>query len=99
LYGKVKEDLGMDIPEGYSKYLKEKYGKQLSTKTHFLKLTKAIYCLVQAARQWWKKFKEVLKILGTWPSRADPCLINRKSMLMMEASFLAQQKSKGSSHN
>jgi Reverse transcriptase (RNA-dependent DNA polymerase) len=43
-----------------------------------LLLTKAIYGLVQAARQWWKKFKEVLLSLGYHASRADPCLfINR----------------------
>jgi hypothetical protein len=34
--------------------------------------------VVQSARQWWKKFKEILKILGYWPSRADLCLFIRK---------------------
>jgi hypothetical protein len=38
------------------------------------KATKAIYVLVQAARQWWKKFKEVLSELGFKPSRADTLL-------------------------
>jgi hypothetical protein len=68
----------MDIADGYPKYFQEKYGKQLNNKTHCLKLTKAIYDLVLAARQWWKKFKEVLKVLGYWPIRADPCLFIRK---------------------
>jgi hypothetical protein len=78
LNGKLEEDLWMVIPDGYPKYFQEKYGKQLNNKTHCLKLTKAICSLVQAARQWWKKFKKVLKMFGYWPSRADPCLFIRK---------------------
>jgi hypothetical protein len=50
----------MAIAEGYEKYVKEKHKKDIDTNAHCLKLTKAIYGLVQAARQWWKKFKEVL---------------------------------------
>jgi hypothetical protein len=72
LYGKLEEELWMDIPDGNSKYFQEKYGK------HCLKLTKSIYGLVQAVRQWKKKFKEVLDILGYWPSRADFCVFIRK---------------------
>jgi hypothetical protein len=41
-------------------------------------MTKAIYGLVQAARQWWKKFKEVLDTLNYIPSRADPWLFIKK---------------------
>jgi hypothetical protein len=41
-------------------------------------LTKAIHGLVQSARQWWKKFKEVLKTLNYISSRADPCLFIKK---------------------
>jgi hypothetical protein len=29
---------------------------------------------VQAARQWWKKFKDVMKSIGYLPSEIDPCL-------------------------
>jgi hypothetical protein len=42
LYSKLEEDLWMDIPEVYSKYLQEKHGKQVNIKTHCLTLTKAI---------------------------------------------------------
>jgi hypothetical protein len=35
------------------------------------KVKKAIYGLVQAARQWWKKFKDVLETLNYIPSTAD----------------------------
>jgi hypothetical protein len=64
LYGKLKENLWMYIPAGYLKYLQEEHGQQVNSKVHCTKLTKAIYGLEQAARQWWKKFKEVLKLLG-----------------------------------
>jgi hypothetical protein len=42
LYGKLEEELWMDISDGYSKYFQEKYGKQLNSNTHCLKLTKSI---------------------------------------------------------
>jgi hypothetical protein len=57
----------MAIPEGYERYAKEKDKKDINTNTHCLQLTKAIYGLVQAARQWWKKFKAVLEILNYIP--------------------------------
>jgi Reverse transcriptase (RNA-dependent DNA polymerase) len=41
-------------------------------------LERAIYGLVQAARQWRKKFKGVLKELSYNASRSDPCLFIRK---------------------
>ena len=74
LYGELEEELWMEIPEGYTRYLMEKHKRSLDPKTHCLLLTKAIYGLVQAARQWWKKFSEVLHKLGYHASRADPCL-------------------------
>jgi hypothetical protein len=43
LYGKLEEDLWMDIPDRYAKYFQEKYDKQLNNKTNCLNLTKAIY--------------------------------------------------------
>jgi Reverse transcriptase (RNA-dependent DNA polymerase) len=71
LYGVLEEELWMEIPDGYAKYTKDTHNKELNSKTHCLKLTKAIYGLVQAARQWWKKFKDVLGELGyTKPSRS-----------------------------
>jgi hypothetical protein len=75
LYGKLEEDLWMVIPEGYERYVKEKHNKDIDTKTHCLKLTKAIDGLVQSAQQWWKKFREVLETLNYIPRRADPCLL------------------------
>jgi hypothetical protein len=53
LYGKLEEYLWMNIPYGYPKNFQETHGKQLNNKTRCFKLTQAIYCLVQVARQWW----------------------------------------------
>jgi hypothetical protein len=78
LYGLLDEELWMTIPEGYTKYLQDKHNQTVDSTTHCLKLKKAIYGLVQAARQWWKKFKEVLSKLDYYASRADPCLFIRK---------------------
>jgi Reverse transcriptase (RNA-dependent DNA polymerase) len=52
LYGLLDEELWMTIPEGYTKYLKAKHNKIIDSNTHCLKLKRAIYGLVQAARQW-----------------------------------------------
>jgi Reverse transcriptase (RNA-dependent DNA polymerase) len=64
----------MATPDGYPEYMKEKHIIDVDLKTQCLKLTKAIYGLVQAARQWWKKLKEFLSELGFKPSRAYTCL-------------------------
>jgi hypothetical protein len=42
-----------------------------------LLLEKAIYGLVQAARQWYKKFVRMLRTIGFTPSLADPCLLSK----------------------
>ena len=43
-------------------------------KKYCVKLKKSIYGLVQAARQWWKTFKEVILYLGYKACVADLCL-------------------------
>jgi hypothetical protein len=48
--------------------------KEINEPTHCLKLKKAKYGLIQAAPQWWKKFKQVILDMGYKPSLADPCL-------------------------
>jgi Reverse transcriptase (RNA-dependent DNA polymerase) len=52
LYGELEEELWMAIPGGYPKYMKEKHNIIVDPKTQCLKLTKAIYGLVQVVRQW-----------------------------------------------
>jgi len=65
----------MEFPEGYDRYLREvlkKYGYHGST--HCLLLKKALYGLVQAACQWYKRITEIFGKLNFHPSPADPCL-------------------------
>jgi hypothetical protein len=69
------EALWMDISEGYERNAKEKHNKDNNTNTHCLKLTMALYGLVQAVRHWWKKLKEVLATLNYI---SDPCLFIKK---------------------
>jgi transposase InsO family protein len=74
LYGDLEEDIWMELPDGYSEYYKEKHSMDINNENHCLKLTKSLYGLVQAARQWWKKFKEEMKNMNYSPSDIDPCL-------------------------
>jgi hypothetical protein len=69
----------MRIPKGYSKYMLEVRNTKIDSNTHVLLLNKAIYGLVQAARQWWKKFKEVMAICNYFPSIIDPFLFIKKA--------------------
>jgi hypothetical protein len=51
-------------------------------------LLKAIYGLVQAARQWWQKFKKAMLGLNFEPNIADPCLFTRKTKQYATKSFV-----------
>jgi hypothetical protein len=50
----------MEFPEGYEKFLKEHHGKDISSKTYCVLLLRALYGLVQAACQWYKKITSIL---------------------------------------
>jgi hypothetical protein len=78
----------MEFPDGYMEYIQElkTNGKtneipiskgtsssNIIAKEYCCELKKAIYSLVQAACQWWKKFKHVILNMGYKPSSADPC--------------------------
>ena len=63
----------MIFPDGYSEYLKWK-GLIYDPDLYCVELLKAMYGLVQAARQWFKKFKGVMAKCGYHSSGADPCL-------------------------
>jgi len=69
LYGKLEEEIYMEIPSGY----KEVY--QETEKGTVLKLQMAMYGLEQAARQWFKRLSDVLISLGFKPCESDPCLM------------------------
>jgi hypothetical protein len=51
LYSDLDEEIYMRIPEGYVRYMLEVHNKKIDPSTHVLLLKKAIYGLVQAARQ------------------------------------------------
>ena len=68
LNGELEEEIYMDIPEGY----------EGDNSTECLLLKKGIYGLVQSARQWWKKFVEVLRKLEFLGGEVDPCFFIRK---------------------
>ena len=77
LYGTLDEEIYMIFPDGYEKYLHDK-GMNYSEQDYCLLLTRALYGLVQAARQWWKKITEVFAKLDFHPTQADPCLFVKK---------------------
>jgi Reverse transcriptase (RNA-dependent DNA polymerase) len=64
----------MAFPAGYSQFLQDKLQLVYSSTEYCLLLEKALYGLVQAARQWWKRMNDFMKKLGFFPSPADPCL-------------------------
>jgi Reverse transcriptase (RNA-dependent DNA polymerase) len=66
------------IPDGCVQYMKDLHNRCIDPTTHVLQPKKAIYGLVQAAIQWWKKNKEVMAECNYYPSKADPCLVVKK---------------------
>ena len=69
LNGDLTNDIYMDCPEEM---------KNVNNSVNCLKLEKCIYGLVQAARQFFRKLKEVLVKLGFETSKVDPCLLIKK---------------------
>ena len=88
LYGLVDESIYMAFPDGYELFLQEKFGLTYSSTEYCLLLEKALYGLVQAARQWWKKMTEIMKKLGFFPSPADPCLFVKPAMKNQPPAFI-----------
>jgi hypothetical protein len=88
LYGDLDEELWMVFPDGYVDYLKEKHNKSYDASIYCLKLKKAIYGLVQAARQWWQKFKQAMLSLNFKASIADPCLFTKSTKGQTTKSFV-----------
>ena len=71
LYGELEEEVYMEIPDGY-----KECGYEIQD-DECLQLLQAIYGLVQAARQWWKKFMTLLEDNGFKRRQADPCLAKK----------------------
>jgi len=55
--------------------MKEVFG--VDSNNIFLQLDKSIYGLVQAGRQWFTTFMNVLKTLDFKRARIDPCLLSQ----------------------
>ena len=73
LYGDLDEEIYMKIPEGLDVYLEKEFDDD-----DCLLLIQTIYGLVQAARQYHKKFVEVMvKKLEFKKCMADTCLLKR----------------------
>ena len=73
LNGDLDHEIFMKMPEGYKECIQDNEdGKAL-------KLDKAIYGLVQAARQFRKKLTSKLKEAGFEPSIVDPCLFQHNN--------------------
>ena len=68
LYGELEEEIFMECPQGMKGV----------TQDDTLSLQACIYGLVQAARQYYKKFTKILKKLGFLGGDVDPCLFTRK---------------------
>ena len=73
LYGELQEEIYMTIPSGLNKIMEQDLQGKCVT------LRKSIYELVQTAREWWIIFTNSLKSKGFVKSRADNCLMLRKT--------------------
>jgi hypothetical protein len=73
LYGDLEEPVYIRIPQGLDKFV-----ENLEPKVDCLLLKKAMYGLVQAARQWWRKFISILvQEFKFKRSQADACVLTR----------------------
>jgi Reverse transcriptase (RNA-dependent DNA polymerase) len=72
LHGDLDEDIYMRIPDGFEESKRPK-----EEKNRVLKLEKSLYGLVQAARQWNRKFEDEIVNLGFKKNNIDPCVFLR----------------------
>ena len=73
LNGDLEHDIYMKIPGGYDEVINEDIDKE-----DCLILQKAIYGLVQAVRQFWKKIVGKMQEGGFQLGEADPCMLYRE---------------------
>ena len=73
LHGDLDEEIYINLPEGYKEFLEKEFGE--TTNGSYLSLEKALYGLVQAARQWFLKLTNKLKNeMGFDQFSNDSCL-------------------------
>ena len=73
LNGDLEHEIYMKIPEGYDEVVSKDVDKE-----DCLILQKAIYGLVQATRQFWKKIVDKMRGGGFKLSEADPCMLYKE---------------------
>ena len=73
LNGDLEHEIYMKIPEGYDEVISEDVDKE-----DCLILQKAIYGLVQPARQFWKRSVDKMLEGGFRLSKADLCMLYRE---------------------
>ena len=73
LNGDLEHEIYMKIPEGYDEVISQDVDKE-----DCLIIGKAIYGLVQAARQFWKKIVDKMQEGGFKLSEADPCMLYKE---------------------
>ena len=73
LNGDLEHEIYMKIPEGYDEVINPRVDKE-----DCLILQKAIYGLVQAASQFWKKIVDKMQEGGFKLSEADPCILYKE---------------------
>ena len=73
LNGDLEYEIYMMVPEGYDEVINKDVDKE-----DCLILQKAIYGLVQAARQFWKKNVDKMQEGGIQLSKADPCMLYKE---------------------
>ena len=78
LNGDLEHEIYMKIPEGYDEVINPRVINPRVDKEDCLILQKAIYGLVQAARQFWKKVVDKMQEGGFKLSEADPCMLYKK---------------------
>ena len=73
LNGDLEHEIYMKIPEGYDEVINQEVDKE-----DCLVFQKAIYGLVQAARQFWKKIVDKMQEGGFKLGGAHPCMLSKE---------------------
>jgi Reverse transcriptase (RNA-dependent DNA polymerase) len=76
LHGYLEEEIYMKCPYGVQETEAHLFSKV--DDSDCLRLSKSIYGLMQAARQWWKTFTSEVKHFGFMMNEIDPCLLYRQ---------------------
>jgi hypothetical protein len=76
LYGRIKEQIYMDMPPGY-----EVTGQKVDRQNECLQLLSSIYGTVQAALMYYELWAKTLRKMGFKGGNVDPCLFYRVNKL------------------